>query len=53
VRNIYAHDTALIEGDEKRVYINYPLLPKEVKVGGYILLHDGRKKLQITAIKGK
>jgi len=40
-------------GNEKKVYINYPLLPKEVKVGGYILLHDGKKKLQITAIKGK
>jgi pyruvate kinase len=44
--------TEQIEGDDKRVYINYPLLPKEVKVGGYILLHDGKKKLQITAIKG-
>ncbi len=39
-------------GNDKKVFINYPLLPKEVKVGGYILLHDGKKKLQITAIKG-
>jgi pyruvate kinase len=44
--------TDQIMGDEKRVHVNYPLLPKEVKVGGYVLLHDGRKKLQITAIKG-
>jgi pyruvate kinase len=44
--------TDQVEGDEKRVFINYPLLPKEVKVGGYILLHDGKKKLQITSIKG-
>jgi pyruvate kinase len=39
-------------GNDKKVFINYPMLPKEVKVGGYILLHDGKKKLQITAIKG-
>ncbi len=45
--------TEKVVGDEKRVYVNYPLLPKEVKVGGYILLHDGKKKLLITAIKGK
>lgn len=44
--------TEKITGDEKRVYINYPLLPKEVKKGGYILLHDGKKKLQITDTKG-
>lgn len=44
--------TDKIVGDEKRVHVNYPLLPKEVKVGGFILLHDGKKKLQITAIKG-
>ncbi len=40
-------------GTDKRVWINYPLLPKEVKVGGYILVHDGKFKLQITSIKGK
>jgi len=45
--------TENIMGDETKVYINYPLLPKEVKVGGYILVHDGKRKLQITAIKGK
>ncbi|MDQ5893559.1 MAG: pyruvate kinase [Patescibacteria group bacterium] len=44
--------TEKIVGDEKKVHVNYPLLPKEVKVGGYILLHDGKKKLQITDIKG-
>src|SRR3989338_1209413 len=44
--------TEKIVGDEKKVYINYPLLPKEVKVGGIILLHDGRKKLVIVDIKG-
>lgn len=44
--------TDAVVGDEKRVHVNYPLLPKEVKVGGHILLHDGKKKLVITAIKG-
>lgn len=44
--------TDKIMGDNKRVYVNYPLLPKEVKVGGEIMLHDGKKKLVITAIKG-
>lgn len=44
--------TDKVVGNEKKVFVNYPLLPKEVKVGGFILLHDGKKKLQITDIKG-
>lgn len=40
------------EGSQEKVFINYPLLPKEVKVGGCIMLHDGRKKLEVTAING-
>ena len=44
--------TDKVEGDENRVSINYAPLPKEVKVGGYIMLHDGKKKLQIVDIKG-
>jgi pyruvate kinase len=44
--------TEKIVGNEKKVFVNYPLLPKEVKVGGIIMLHDGRKKLEITDIKG-
>jgi pyruvate kinase len=45
--------TEKIIGDENRVSINYPLFPKEVKVGGIVLLHDGKKKLEITDIKGE
>jgi len=45
--------TEKIIGNVDRVHVNYPLLPKEVKVGGFILLDDGKKKLQITNIKGK
>ncbi len=41
-----------IIGNENIVNVNYPLLPEEVRVGGYILLHDGKKKLQITGIDG-
>ncbi len=44
--------TDKIEGDETRVSINYPLLPKEVEKGHIIFLHDGKKKLQVTDIKG-
>ena len=44
--------TEKIVGDEKRVCINYALLPKEVEVGGFIMLHDGKKKLEIMSIKG-
>ncbi|MDE2188629.1 MAG: pyruvate kinase, partial [Patescibacteria group bacterium] len=40
--------TDKIIGDEKRVSVNYPLLPKEIDVGGHILLHDGKKKLVVT-----
>ncbi|MDO8575621.1 MAG: pyruvate kinase [bacterium] len=42
-----------VVGNEKRVFVNYPLLPKEVKIGGLIMLHDGTKKLEVTSIKGK
>ncbi len=40
-------------GDEKIVSVNYPLLPKEVKKGHIIFLHDGKKKLQVKDVKGK
>lgn len=44
--------TDKIEGDEKRVSVNYPLLPKEVKKGHIIFLHDGKKKLEVLDVKG-
>lgn len=43
--------TQQIDGTDQKVFINYPTLPKEVKKGGFILLHDGKLKLQITDIK--
>lgn len=41
-----------IEGDEERVHINYPDLPKEVKPGTIIMLQDGTKRLEVTEVKG-
>jgi len=39
-------------GDLERVSVNYSNLPKEVKIGGIIMLQDGTKKLEITDVKG-
>ncbi|MDP3962868.1 MAG: pyruvate kinase [bacterium] len=50
---VFTLTTEKTMGNEKKAFINYPLLPKEVKVGGYILVHDGKLKLKITDIKGK
>ncbi len=44
--------TDKIEGDETRVSVNYPKLPKEVAKGHIIFLHDGRKKLEVLEVKG-
>lgn len=44
--------TREVPGDETIVHINYPKLPKEVKVGGMVMVHDGRLKLEVKEIKG-
>jgi len=41
-----------IEGDEEKVHVNYPNLPKEVLPGHIIYLHDGKKKLEVLKIEG-
>ncbi len=41
-----------IMGSDEKVSINYPLFIKEVKVGDPVLLHDGKKKLEVIEIKG-
>jgi len=38
-------------GDETKVHVNYPLLPKESEKGHHIFLFDGRIKLEIVDIK--
>jgi pyruvate kinase len=44
--------TDKIIGDENRVSVNYPLFAKEMKVGDAVLLDDGKKRLEVVAIKG-
>lgn len=41
-----------VDGDETRVSVNYPKLPKEVAKGHIIFLHDGKKKLEVLEVKG-
>lgn len=45
--------TRVIKGDENICSINYAKLPEEVKAGDRIMLDDGKKRLQVTAIKGQ
>ncbi len=40
-------------GDEHRAFVNYPDLPKEIVPGKFILLDDGKKKLEVLEVKGK
>lgn len=44
--------TEKIVGDEKKMSVNYAPLPKEVAKGSFILIHDGKVKLQVMDIKG-
>jgi pyruvate kinase len=39
-------------GDEHRASISYVDLPKEIKAGEPILLDDGKKRLEVTKVKG-
>ncbi len=41
-----------VMGDETRVSVNYKPLPKELSVGSPVLLHDGKKRLEVKEIKG-
>ena len=42
--------TTKIVGDETKAFVNYKQLPKEVKKGDFILLDDGKKKLQVMSV---
>jgi pyruvate kinase len=44
--------TEKITGDEKRVSVNYPSLPQELKKGNVIMVDDGKKKFEVIEIKG-
>lgn len=42
-----------VEGTEEIASVTYKKLPKEVKKGEMILIDDGKKRLQITEVKGQ
>ncbi|MEY2665805.1 MAG: hypothetical protein RLZZ480_910, partial [Candidatus Parcubacteria bacterium] len=48
--NLVLTTTPLAAGTVDRVHVNYPKLPKEVKVGMAIYLNDGKQKLEVTKI---
>ncbi|MBI2046041.1 MAG: pyruvate kinase [Parcubacteria group bacterium] len=39
-------------GDEKKAWVSYAALPKEVKKGDTILLDDGKKRLDVVSVSG-
>jgi pyruvate kinase len=43
----------MVVGDERRAFVTYPTLPKEVKPGDRILLADGTIELQVLESDGK
>lgn len=49
---IFTLTTKPCVGDEKRVFVNYPRLPKELKKGSAVLLDDGKKRLVVEKIQG-
>lgn len=44
--------TDKFKGTEEKVHVNYSKLPKEIKVGGNIMLDDGKKRLVVDKISG-
>jgi pyruvate kinase len=42
--------TREVEGDQSRVWVQYPEIVKDVPVGGYLLLDDGNITLQATEV---
>ncbi len=44
--------TKKIVGNEKKVSVSYAKLPKEVKKGMYLMLNDGRQKLEVVKVEG-
>lgn len=41
------------EGDHSHLAVNYEKLPEEVEVGQFILINDGKQKLEIISIDGQ
>lgn len=47
---VFTLTTKKITGDETKVFVDYPRLPREVKKGGIIMLNDGKEKLQVIRV---
>ncbi len=45
--------TEKVVGDEHKAYVNYPKLPEELEPGNFVLLDDGKKKLQVISTTKK
>lgn len=50
--SIFTLTTKACTGDEKKAFVNYAALPKEVKKGDAILLDDGKKRLEVVSVSG-
>ena len=46
----FAFDTDATPGDSKRVHLPHPEIFASVKVGDFLLLNDGRSRVEITAV---
>lgn len=47
--NLFTFTTKKVVGDETKVWINYPSLPKELKKGGMVLVDDGKKRFEVLS----
>ncbi len=45
--------TKVCVGDETHAFVNYKALPKEIKKGDFILLDDGKKRLEVISVSGE
>ncbi|OIO30713.1 pyruvate kinase [Candidatus Nomurabacteria bacterium CG1_02_43_90] len=49
---LFTLTTKACVGDETKAFVNYAALPKEIKKGEFVLLDDGKKRLQVISIEG-
>ncbi len=42
--------TLKVVGDEHKAFVNYPGLPTELKKGNFVLLDDGKKRLEVISV---